>query len=373
MTGLGEHGLDLNFEDLEFIHEESIDENGGEGPSGGQGPSDEGLEGQEEDQQTEDEGIEDENPEGVGAGSTAGEEEQTSPQLFNSLAATLVEEGVLTAVDESSIKGIKSVEDFVKIMKDQIKAQEFSDLTATQKEILTGIREGASEDTVAQFKNAMTQLDAIDDNLITTNVEVQKDLVYQDFLSKGFSKERAAAQVDRAVKGGFLMEDAKEAHVNLKTVVTARFNASKQKDIDAAANADKKALKDAETLKETILGAKKIMDIDVPEATRKEVYEEMMRHVSINPETKKPENALMKYQRENPTEFSQKLYFLWKASKGFSDLSYFGQKKATSTIKNLERAIKESTHVAGGGDPSFNDDVNVSLLDIQDIVFPGQD
>jgi len=98
-----------------------------------------------------------------------------------------------------------------------------------------------------------------------------------------------------------------------------------------------------------------------------------MKHVSINPDTNKPENALMKYQRENPTEFSQKLYFLWKASKGFTNLDYFGNKKASSSVKNLERAIKQSTHVSGGGDPSYSDDINASLLDIGDIILPGDE
>jgi len=385
MPGLGEDGLDLNFEDLEFIHEEDVndgteegtadeqEEQEGEGAESAEGSegSGEGAAEQTEDNQQEDEGTEGVNPESVGTGATEdGEGEQTSPQLFNTLAATLKEQGVLTSVDESSLKNIKDVEDFIEVMKSQIKEQEFADLTDTQKEIVTGIREGATEDTVSQFKNAMTQLDAITPEMMEKDVNVQRDLIYQDYLSKGVSKEKAASLVERSEKGGFLASDSKEAHANLREVVTARFEASKQKDIAEKDAADRQAVKDAAALKESILESKKVMNLEVPEATRKEVYEEMMRHVSINPVTKAPENALMKYQRENPTEFSQKLYFLWKASNGFENLDYFGQKKSSSNLKDLERAIKQSTHVAGGGDPSFNDDINTSLLDIDDIIIP---
>lgn len=383
MTGLGDNGLDLNFEDLEFTVDENLDEaeqeaaqNPEEEPEA-QAP--EGLEGggEEAAEQTEnnDTTTEGETPEIVGGGSAEEEEEdeQTSPQLYTTLANTLVEQGVLSSVDESSLKDVKDVEGFVDLMKAQIKAQEYNDLTDTQKEILDGVREGASNDTVTQFKTAMTQLDAITPEQITADEQVAKDLVYQDFLSKGFSKENAIKQVDRAVKLGVIAEDAAEAHVNLKAVVQERYTASKTADIAKRDSDDEQATKDAEALKKSILEGEKVMDLDIPEATRKEVYEDMMKHVSINPVTKAPENALMKYQRENPTEFSQKLYFLWKASKGFTNLDYFGNKKASSSVKDLERAIKQSTHISGGGDPSYSDDINASMLDIGDIVLPGEE
>ncbi len=381
MPGLGEDGLDLNFEDLEFIHEEDVNE-GEEATdtsteeSEGQ-PAAEGSEesGGEAVQETEDNDAitEGEDPEIVGEGSAEEkEDEQTSPQLYSTLASTLVEQGVLTSVDESSLKDIKSVEEFVDIMKSQIKAQEFSDLSDTQKEVLTGIREGASNDTVTQFKNAMSQLDAIDEKMIAENQEVQRDLIYQGYLSKGFSKEKAAKMVDRSTQLKLLAEDAADAHADLKTVIKERFEVSKQADAAKLSDADAKAEAQAEALKDSILKTDRVMDLEIPENTRKEVYEEMMKHVSVNPETNAPENALMKYQRENPTEFSQKLYFLWKASKGFTNLDYFGNKKASTNVRDLERAIKQSTHVSGGGDPSYSDDINASLLDIGDIILPGE-
>ncbi len=381
MPGLGEDGLDLNFEDLEFIHEEDVNEgeeatNTSTEESEGQ-PAAEGSEesGGEAVQETEDNDAitEGEDPEIVGEGSAEEkEDEQTSPQLYSTLASTLVEQGVLTSVDESSLKDIKSVEEFVDIMKSQIKAQEFSDLSDTQKEVLTGIREGASNDTVTQFKNAMSQLDAIDEKMIAENQEVQRDLIYQGYLSKGFSKEKAAKMVDRSTQLKLLAEDAADAHADLKTVIKERFEVSKQADAAKLSDADAKAEAQAEALKDSILKTDRVMDLEIPENTRKEVYEEMMKHVSVNPETNAPENALMKYQRENPTEFSQKLYFLWKASKGFTNLDYFGNKKASTNVRDLERAIKQSTHVSGGGDPSYSDDINASLLDIGDIILPGE-
>ena len=181
MTNMGENGLDLNLDDLTFdledlnIGEEEIEGAGQGSPEETEDESD-ASEGSEESggeavQETEDNDTitEGDDPENVSEGSAEEEDEQSSPQLYSTLASTLVEQGVLTSVDESSLKDIKSVDEFVEVMKSQIKAQEFADLTDTQKEILTGIREGASEDTVSRFKNAMTQLDAISNEMIESN------------------------------------------------------------------------------------------------------------------------------------------------------------------------------------------------------------
>jgi len=384
MPDLGEVGIDLSFEDLEFIdelneaegtnpNEESTE---GESEASTESAATEGSEESEQEASQEvennDDTTEGESSESVSGDSTEGDaEQQTSPQLYESLASVLAEKGVLTSVDESSLKGIKDVDALVELVKKEIKAQEYNDLTDTQKTILTGIREGAAETTVTKFKDAMSKLDAIDDNLINSDENVQKDLIYQSYLSKGYAKDKAASLVDRSIKLGLTLEDAKEAYTDLKGVVKTRYETELEKEKTLAKEDAKTEAKDKAALEKSMLESKEVIKgIEVPENTRKEVYAEMMNHVSINPVTKEPENSLMKFQRENPTEFTQKLYYLWKMSNGFENLDYFKGKSGTSSVKALENAIKNSTHIQGGGDPSYSDDVNASMLNIEDIVFP---
>jgi hypothetical protein len=40
---------------------------------------------------------------------------------------------------------------------------------------------------------------------------LRKNLIYQDFVNRGYSKERAAKEVQKSLKGGTDIEDAKEA------------------------------------------------------------------------------------------------------------------------------------------------------------------
>jgi len=384
MQGLGEEGIDLSFEDLDFVEDATqTEEESGENPNeqtedhtaaeeneaaGQEATSEETSEEAEDNSNETTEGA---TPETVGGESAEGEGEQTSPQLYHSLATTLKEKGVLTSADDSLLKDVKSIDEFVDLMKKEIKAQEYNDLTDTQKEVLTGIREGATVTTVEKFKSAMTKLDKIDDDLIEANEKVRQDLIYQDFLSRGFTPEKAAEQVDRAVKLGVDLKDAKDAYSSLRTAVKERYETAKAADIAKSTEEAEKVERRKENLKELILKKEEVIEgFKVPETTRKEVYEEMMKQVSINPKTKTPENSLMKYQRENPEEFSHKLYYLWKLSNGFKDLKYFGGKTKTSSVKDLERAIKNSTHIQGGGDPSYSDDINTGLLDVEDIVLP---
>lgn len=389
MPELGELSIDLSFEDLEFINEGLEDENTpgegegkdtkGEGEGAGE---DTAAEGSEEEKQKaakeakdNDDAAEGDDPDKVSGEATEGkgDGEQTSPQLYHTLASVLKEKGVLTSVDESSLKDIKDVEGFVELMKGQIKAQEFNDLTDTQKNILKGIREGAKTTTVDRFESAMTKLNDIDDKQIEGSEDVQKDLIYQDYLSKGFSKENAIKQVNRSVQLKETLADAKESYQNLKTTVQSNYDKAKQADIDLADSDAKKVDKDKKSLEKAILGSNAVIKgYDVPENTRKEVYSEMMKHVSVNPDNKKPENSLMKFQRESPEEFTHKLYYLWTMSNGFKDLEYFSGKKTSSSVKDLESAIKNSTHVQGGGEATFSDDINAGLLNIEDIVVPDE-
>ncbi len=314
-------------------------------------------------------------PDAVSGSSTEdgnkGDGEATSPQLYQTLTDVLREKGVLSSVEESSLKDIKDVDGIVEAIKAQIKAEELSDLDTTQKTVLKDMREGVETETANQFKSAMDNLNKLDDAKISEDKQVRFDLIYQDFLAKGFGKDKAIKLSNRSFEMKEDEVDAKEAKQSLIKAVTDRYNTSAQKEKDSAkAKVDAlKAEKDA--LKNKILEGKEVIKgFDVPEVLRKEVYEGMVKTVSTNPDTGAPENELMKFQRENPVEYSQKLYYLFKVTNGFNDMDYFKGKKTTSSVKALETALRQSTHVSGGGNPSFADDGNSQSLDIGELVLP---
>jgi hypothetical protein len=217
----------------------------------------------------------------------------------------------------------------------------------------------------------MDNLNELDDAKISEDKQVRFDLIYQDYLAKGFAKEKAIKLSNRSFEMKDDVEDAREAKQSLIQAVTDRYKRSAQTEKDSAKAKLDAVAAEKDALKDKILKGKEVIKgFDVPDVLRKEVYEGMTKTVSTNPTTGTPENELMKFQRENPLEYSQKLYYLFKVTNGFNDMDYFKGKKTTSSVKALETALRQSTHVAGGGNPSFADDGESHTLDIGDLVLP---
>jgi len=384
--------FDLNFEDIEFIHDEGEDttndettkETGeqakgetGEGkPAGTDASGSEKTATEAKETTKNNEGATEEPTnkvsERVGGDATGGKgDKETSPQLYHTLATVLKEQGVFSSVDESSLKDVNDVKTLVDVIKKQIEAEEFNDLSDTQKTVLADMRAGVEPTTASKYKNAMDKLEAISEDVLAENKQARFDLMYQDFLSKGFSEEKAGKYANRSFELKEDLQDAREAKDSLKRNVTAQYDRLKQSDLDKEESKRNALEKSKGDLKDRILKTPEVMDgVEVNDGLRHEIYDLMNNMVSTNPDTGIPENSLTKHQREDPVDYNHKLYYLYKVTNGFKDLGYFGRRTQTDSTKKLEQALRQSTHVSGGGSSTFSDDVNASMLDIGDLVLP---
>lgn len=299
--------------------------------------------------------------------------EESSPQLYHTLANVLKEQGVFSSVDESSLKDVNDVKTFVDAIKQQIKAEEFTDLTEQQKIVLNDMRAGVKETTASKFKGAMDNLDNVTDKTIDDNKQARFDLIYQDFLSKGFEAEKAERYANRSFDLKEDQKDALEARDSLKRVVKEQYDKAKQGELDAATKIKDGIAADKDKLRDVVLKSPEVMDgVEVNEGLRHEIFDVINNMVSSNPETGVPENSLQKHQRENPVDYNHKLYYLYKVTDGFKNLDYFGRRTKSSSVKDLENALRQSTHISGGGNPSYSDDGNSQILDIGNLVLPGE-
>jgi hypothetical protein len=394
MEGLGEMSLDFSFEDLEFIGEESQEGAAEEGAAAE--AAEESAPGAEQAadatiadeaaavaaaaaEQANNGATDVEGQESVSGESTesnTGDEgnEGTSPKLYSSLASVLKEKGVITSVDDSFLDSVKDADSLVDLIKKQIQEEELKDLSESQRTVLKGMREGVSSETASVYQNAMTKLNGITDEVIGKDDQVRFDLIYQNFLSKGFDKDKASKYANRSFQLKEDVADAKEAKAGLVSAVEARYESSKAKEVQGEKDKVIKAQKEKDELKNIILKEEEpIKGFKIPENVRKEIYSEMVTTVSTDPTTGEAENGLMKYKRENPEEYNHRLYYLYKVTNGFQDMKYFNNKATSSSVNKLESAIRSSTHVSGGGNPTFADDGNSHILDIGDLILPGQE
>ena len=144
---------------------------------------------------------------------TSKEETGTSPKtnFYSSIASALKEEGILSALDEETLSKIQTPEDFAEAMENELKAK----LDERQKRIDEALQVGVEPDEVRKYEGTINYLNTITEDAISdesaNGEKLRKQLIFQDFLNRGFSKERAQRETQKSFNSGSDVEDAKEA------------------------------------------------------------------------------------------------------------------------------------------------------------------
>lgn len=183
---------------------------------------------------------------------TSKEETGTSPKtnFYSSIASALKEEGILSALDEETLSKIQTPEDFAEAMENELKAK----LDERQKRIDEALQVGVEPDEVRKYEGTINYLNSITEDAISdesaNGEKLRKQLIFQDFLNRGFSKERAQRETQKSFNSGSDVEDAKEALASNKEYFQQEYE-----DLVAEARAEEEAekartKKEAEEIKE---------------------------------------------------------------------------------------------------------------------------
>ena len=300
-------------------------------------------------------------PESVGSEEHKGDKEDTthvedgtSPDFFSSIANAFAEEGIFPDLDEETIKGIKTAQDFRNAIDEQIRAG----LDEQQKRIADALNNNVEPDKIRQYEGVLSYLDSIDEESLTAEGEegetLRKRILYQDYINRGFSKERAEKAVTRAINNGTDIEDAKEALESNKTFFQEEYQ---QLLDDAEAEREKEEEKDkakAEKLKNTILKGNIdfFKDIDMNSKVRQAAFEAISKPVYKDPKTGKTYTAVQKLELDNSEEFLAKLGFIYALTDGLTSLDGLVKKKVKKEIKrgfsDLENKINTTRRDSKG-------------------------
>lgn len=308
-------------------------------------------------------------PESVGSGNTEEKEDtepdkgSTSPKFYSSIAKAFAEEGIFPDLDEDAISKVETPEDLRDLVEQQIKAS----LDERQKRIDEALGVGVEPDTIRQYEGALNYLDSIKDDAITSETDdgekLRKQLIYQDFINRGYSKDRASREVQKSFNGGTDIDDAKEALKGNKEYFKSKYdeiieNARKEEEAEIA-----KKKEQAEKLKTSILTDKKVFgEIEVDKATRQRVYDNIAKPVYKDPETGEMLTAIQKYEMENRTDFLKNLGLLFTLTDGFKNLDGLvkgkvrkevnkGFRELENTLNNTARTSDGNLSYASGVDP----------------------
>lgn len=301
-------------------------------------------------------------PEGVGSeDNTEGQEDTTSTKggsspknnVYSSIAKAFAEEGIFPDLDDESASKIKTPEDLRDLVEERIK----SELDERQKRIDDALNAGVEASSIRSYENTLSYLDSIKEESITSENEegekLRKQLIYQDYINRGWSQERATREVKKSFDSGSDIDDAKDA---LKSNIEFFQNQYDNLIKEAKAEEEKEVQQrkeQAQALKKSILEDKKVFgDLDINKATRQKIYDNISKPIYKDPNTGQVFTAIQKYEMENKGEFLKNLGLIFTLTDGFKNLDGLVKGKVRKEVKKglreLENVINNTARTSDG-------------------------
>lgn len=301
-------------------------------------------------------------PESVGSGKENTEEKEdttpkgdgTSPKNFySSIAKALKEEGIFPDLDDDGLSKVKDPEDFRDLIDKQIKAG----LDERQKRIDEALNAGVEPTEIRKYENTINFLDSIKEENISDEGDkgekLRKDLIYQDFINRGYSKERATREVQKSFNAGTDIDDAKEALKSNIDFFRDKYDELVNDAKSEAEQEERERKEQAEKLKSSILNDKDVFgDLSVDKSTRQKIYDNIAKPVYKDPETGEYFTAIQKYEMENRTDFLKNIGLLFTLTDGFKNLDGLVKGKVKKEVKKglreLEHTLNNTARTSDG-------------------------
>ena len=273
--------------------------------------------------------------------------------FYSSIAKALKEEGIFPNLDDEGLSKVKDPEDFRDLIDQQIKAG----LDERQKRIDEALNAGVEPTEIRKYENTINFLDSIKEENISDEGDkgekLRKDLIYQDFINRGYSKERAAREVQKSFNAGTDIDDAKEALKSNIDFFKDKYDELVNEAKSEAEQEEKERKEQAEKLKSSILNDKDVFgDLSIDKSTRQKIYDNIAKPVYKDPETGEYFTAIQKYEMENRTDFLKNIGLLFTLTDGFKNLDGLVKGKVKKEVKKglreLEHTLNNTARTSDG-------------------------
>ena len=282
--------------------------------------------------------------------------EGTSPNnknFYSSIASALKEDGIFPDIDDESLAKIKTPEDFAEMFENQVQAK----LDEKQQRIDKALNYGVELTDIQKFESTIDYLDKITDDIISEESEqgenIRRQMIYNDFINRGYSKERAEREIKKSFDSGSDIEDAKEALQSNKEFYKKSYDKLVNEAKLEAENANKQMREDSEKLKNSILNDSKVFgDLQIDTTTRRKVLDNISKPVYKDPNTGKLLTAIQKYEAENKLDFIKNVGLLYTLTDGFKNLDSLVnskvKKETKKAMRELENTINNTSRYSDG-------------------------
>lgn len=308
-------------------------------------------------------------PEGVGSEKNKEDKEKedastddnsgASPNqnFYSSIANAMAVDGIFPNLTEDDIKKATDAESFSDLMEAEINAR----LDDRQKRVSKALDNGVEATDIRKYEGTLEYLNRVTEAQLSEEGEngerLRRQLIFQDFLNKGYTPEKAQKFTDRTINAGTDVEDAKEALQSNKDYFANEYNDLLRK-ADEDARAEKEAQqKTAAKLKDSMMTDKTLMgDMVIDKSTRQKAYESITKPVYRDPDTGEYFTAVQKYERDHSTDFAKYVGLMYTLTDGFKDFESFTKGKVK---KEVRKGLRELEHTLNNTSRDNNGNLNM--------------
>ena len=305
---------------------------------------------------------EEEKPESVGSeknneekeGSSTDDGGGTSPKNFySSIANAMAEDGIFPNLNEEAINKVVDAESLSEAIEAEINAR----LDEKQQRVSKALENGVEPNDIRIYEGTLNRLASIKESDLTAETpeaeQLRYQLITQDLLNRGYSREAADKRAKRSIDTGNDLEDAKDSLQSNKEYFQKEYD-KLLKDAEEAAEQERaERQKQTEKLKESILKDKSLMgDMEISGDLRKKVLDNISKPVYKDPETGEYMTALQKYQAENSSDFLKYVGLFMTLTNGFKDFDSLFKGKVKKEVRKglseLEKTLNSTKRNSDG-------------------------
>ena len=289
---------------------------------------------------------------------TETEKESTSPNnnFYSSIAKTFAVESIFPDLTDDEIKNANSAEALVELINKQIDSR----LDEKQQRVINALDAGIEPDDIRRYENTLSYLDSIEEDKLNAETpegeELRKRLIYQDYINRKFSPERANREVQRSIDSGNDITDAKEALQSNKEFFNDQYDNLLQKTKEEEQRFEKERKQQAEQLKKSIIEDKNLFgDLELNKSVRQKIFDNISKPVYKDEDSGAYITALQKYQKENPNDFLKNVSTIFTLTDGFKNIDKLVAKKASKEIRKGFRELENTlSNTQRNSDGSLN-------------------
>ena len=276
-----------------------------------------------------------------------------SPNTYSSIAKAFADEGIFPDLDDNEVEKINSAESLRAAIDKQIQAS----LDEKQKRIDQALNYGVEVSEVKRYEQALNYLDSLQEDVITAEdaqgENLRKQLIYQDFINRGYNKDRALKMVERSFNAGTDIDDAKEALKSNRDFFQDEYDSLIEEAKKTKEKEESNRKEQAEKLKKSILEDKKFFgEVEVDKTTRQKVFDNISKPVWKDPETGEYYTAIQKYERDNHSDFMKNVGLLFTLTDGFKSLDKLVKSKVKKEVgkglRGLEHVLNTTSRDSNG-------------------------